>query len=296
VNSPDDANLVISAASTTPIGGVSEGVLGYYSETEGQGEVILVQGWDWYQGEDPAGIGQGQFDFQTIVLHEIGHAIGLGHNTAASSVMHSELSSGVVKRTVTEEDLNIPEGDGGGGEGLFAVGYHKDSSAIPEPAPAPTANRVSMGPASMSARFEQSDPARFPTEAVTVASPLTNGGGILGSAHLPPNAGIGGLDGFTSNLTWSGGGRHLLVGGSNDDDRNENPGGKIPQVGGFRSDTHLGIANDDNFLGGIPVEGNTPVSTGQNPVPRSGHDYGTARVAAGPVAYRPVADHLEFEH
>jgi hypothetical protein len=37
----------------------------------------MIQGWNWYAGADPAQIGSDQFDFQTVVTHELGQALGL---------------------------------------------------------------------------------------------------------------------------------------------------------------------------------------------------------------------------
>jgi hypothetical protein len=113
------ANLVVTPATTSPAGGYADGVLGCYTST---GELTLIEGWDWYVGTDPAGIGAGQYDFQTIVTHELGHALGLGHNADADSVMYATLATGAVKRTMTAADLNIPDGDGGN-DPLLAAGF-----------------------------------------------------------------------------------------------------------------------------------------------------------------------------
>ena len=43
-------------------------------------EITLLQGWNWYAGADPSQIGAGQYDFETTVTHELGHALGLGHS------------------------------------------------------------------------------------------------------------------------------------------------------------------------------------------------------------------------
>ena len=46
-----------------------------------------------------------QFDFETVTLHELGHAHGLGHVIEASEVMYHSISPGMSKRTVTEAAL-----------------------------------------------------------------------------------------------------------------------------------------------------------------------------------------------
>ena len=73
-------------------------MLGCFTNT---GEITLIQGWDWYAGADPAAIGAGQYDFQTIVTHELGHALGLGHSADAGSAMYATLDTGTVRRTLT---------------------------------------------------------------------------------------------------------------------------------------------------------------------------------------------------
>jgi hypothetical protein len=69
----------------------------------------MVQGWNWYAGSDPTQIGASQYDFETTVLHELGHALGLGGSNDPHSPMNETLSSGVADRTVTVADLNIPD-------------------------------------------------------------------------------------------------------------------------------------------------------------------------------------------
>ena len=92
------ANLVLDIGTTSAAGGYADGVLGCFTNT---GEITLIQGWNWYAGADPAAIGAGQYDFQTIVTHELGHALGLGHSTDAGSVMYATLDTGAVRRTMT---------------------------------------------------------------------------------------------------------------------------------------------------------------------------------------------------
>jgi hypothetical protein len=71
--------------------------------------ITLIEGWNWYVGADTSAIGTGQYDFQTIVTHELGHALGLGHSSDATSVMYGVLAAGVAQRTLTTADLAIVE-------------------------------------------------------------------------------------------------------------------------------------------------------------------------------------------
>ena len=72
------ANLIVDAGTTSASGSTADGVLGCYNGAAG--EITILQGWNWYAGADPAQIGPSQYDFQTTVTHEFGHALGLGHS------------------------------------------------------------------------------------------------------------------------------------------------------------------------------------------------------------------------
>src|SRR5262249_24878219 len=99
------ANTVIQLSPTTEIGGVAEGVLG----VEYSGGVTLVQGWNWYTGSNAATVGAGQYEFETIVMHELGHSLGLGHSTEENSVMYATLATGQARRQLSTADLAIPD-------------------------------------------------------------------------------------------------------------------------------------------------------------------------------------------
>ncbi len=98
------ANLVVDAGSTSAAGSYSDGVLGCYTSA---GEITLIQGWNWYAGADGSAIGANQYDFQTTVTHELGHALGLGESSDPTSVMSGTLATGTVIRTLTQADLNL---------------------------------------------------------------------------------------------------------------------------------------------------------------------------------------------
>jgi hypothetical protein len=106
VSDPTLANVVIDTATASAAGTAADGVLGSYSSS---GEITVLQGWNWYDGADLTQIGSGQYDFQTVVTHELGHALGLGGSTDPNSPMYEVLAAGVVRRTPSVADLNIPE-------------------------------------------------------------------------------------------------------------------------------------------------------------------------------------------
>jgi hypothetical protein len=115
------ADVTLTVADTTVIGGVADGVLGV---TEIGGSITLVDGWNWYLGSDASQIGSDQYDFETVATHELGHAIGLGHSTDSASVMYPYLGTSETRRDLTANDVGVIEtAKDNGPEPLLAAGF-----------------------------------------------------------------------------------------------------------------------------------------------------------------------------
>ncbi len=110
VGDPTQANVILNMAATSALGGVTQGVLGCTTDAD---QVTMIQGWNWYAGSDATQVGSGQYDFETAVMHELGHVLGLGHSSEATSVMYSTLAPGTSDRTLTAADLNVSDTDSG---------------------------------------------------------------------------------------------------------------------------------------------------------------------------------------
>ena len=102
VSDPTLANVPLENNTPTACGGMSNGVLGCYNQANN--EITMVQGWNWYAGCDPSQTGASQYDFETTVLHELGHAMGLGGSTNPGSRMFETLAPGAVLRTGNPQD------------------------------------------------------------------------------------------------------------------------------------------------------------------------------------------------
>jgi hypothetical protein len=110
VTDATQADVTLNMSTNSAVGGYSQGILGCYTTSRA---ITLIQGWDWYAGADPTQVGANQYDFQTTVTHELGHALGLGESTTSTSAMYCTLAPGTVIRTLTTADLNVPYDEGG---------------------------------------------------------------------------------------------------------------------------------------------------------------------------------------
>jgi hypothetical protein len=119
VSSPNAAVLQVTIAATSPAGDASQGVLGCTLA----GQITLLTGWNWYTGSTPTAIASNQYDFQTIVTHELGHAIGLAHSGDSNSVMYPYLAAGITRSALTANDLAQLEASGTVPEPLTAAGF-----------------------------------------------------------------------------------------------------------------------------------------------------------------------------
>ena len=67
--------------------------------------VTIITSHDYYFGANASRIGAGQYDFQSVVEHELGHAVGLGDSLDANSLMYYNLGASQVHRSLTVDDF-----------------------------------------------------------------------------------------------------------------------------------------------------------------------------------------------
>jgi len=75
------------------------GILGHsFSPTDGRSHFDGDENWS----ENP---GPNQIDLPSVVLHEIGHLLGLAHTSDESAVMYPSIGPGMEKRELQQDDI-----------------------------------------------------------------------------------------------------------------------------------------------------------------------------------------------
>jgi uncharacterized repeat protein (TIGR01451 family) len=175
-------DIDIHLASSSSIGGVGQGVLGV---TQLGGQITIITDWNWYTGSDPSAVGASQYDFQTVVTHELGHALGLGHSADAASVMYFDLATGTARRNLTKNDLKTIDADANASpEPLRAAPIPSLSGVGPQIQSATPSQGSLQGAGSLAAAFlAASAGTTFSFNAgMSVASPQTLG--VIGDSLL----------------------------------------------------------------------------------------------------------------
>ncbi len=141
VATPDE-NIRIHIGSSSPLGGATQGLLGY---TTAARDISIIDAWNWYTGADALAVGSQRYDYQTVLVHELGHSIGLEHSPDIASVMYGLLPAGLARRNFTQQDLShLGQVAGAGGEEgsghalmaetaplLAATSRDEDNNAVP---------------------------------------------------------------------------------------------------------------------------------------------------------------------
>jgi hypothetical protein len=130
VSDPTLADVTLNMDTTSAVGGHADGVIGCTTDA---GQITIISGWNFYAGSDASQIGTDQYDFQTVVTHELGHALGLGHSSDSTSVMYATLDAGAVNRNLTTADLDVPDSITSGSCGLHAAARQAAADASPSP-------------------------------------------------------------------------------------------------------------------------------------------------------------------
>ncbi|MEQ1830825.1 MAG: matrixin family metalloprotease [Pirellula sp.] len=100
----------IAPFQTRPFGRVMVDTLAYTtwpvpSSANNSGRLVFNQDVNWsLNGSGPQ---SEQYDFVSVMAHEMGHTLGVGHlNSSSSNVMYESISNGETKRTLRSPDIN----------------------------------------------------------------------------------------------------------------------------------------------------------------------------------------------
>lgn len=130
-------------------------------------DMAIDPDWTWTTGANRV------VDLQSVVLHELGHALGLGHSADGSAVMFASYCTGCDKRALTADDIAgiiSIYGARGGGTTPTPLPPTPTPTATPTRTPTPTATPTSTPTASSTAPPPTSTPTATPTSTPT-ASP-----------------------------------------------------------------------------------------------------------------------------
>jgi peptidoglycan hydrolase-like protein with peptidoglycan-binding domain len=67
-------------------------------------DITMNKRWRWWYGAGAPPNDGLSIDFESVFLHELGHAIGLDHSSIAGAVMQGTINAGTVKRALTVDD------------------------------------------------------------------------------------------------------------------------------------------------------------------------------------------------
>jgi len=88
------ADIRIPLASSGAFGSLVQGVLGRAFAND----ISINDDWNHYVGADPNSARAGQIDFQSVIAHESGPVLGLGHNSDLASALSPYLAAGQARR------------------------------------------------------------------------------------------------------------------------------------------------------------------------------------------------------
>lgn len=143
-------------------------------------DMQLDPGWSWTTG------GATQVDLQSVALHEFGHAAGLNHSASSSAVMYASYSSGSIKQTPTQDDIDgliaIYGAVGGGSPTNTPPAATSTPTRTPTPTNTPANTPTSPAGGGVNTPTQPaatSTPTKTPTQAA--------GGGSTATPVLPTN-------------------------------------------------------------------------------------------------------------